>query len=250
MLNLISTLLTLASPAPETAENIARRALGKNLFSITNAQAEIELQVFKKGKVIRVRQAQIKIRHADGKKKLYIESFGPSAIVGTKFLSIEDQDGNTEQMVYLPGLRRIKRVVDRQRRRSFMSTDFTYEDFDSWGVRNASWRRLKDKKVGGQLCYVVEGIPKRPEDESYTKKIFWVHKQHLVIMRADFFGDAKRVAKRFSARRLKKQSGRWFAANAVMATLAKKTETRLRMSRVDFERLLVEAEFNRQALEQ
>src|SRR5262245_50936480 len=52
----------------------------------------------------------------------------PAKVAGTKFLMLEKADGGSEQYIYLPGLKRQRRIVGREREGSFMGSDFTYRD--------------------------------------------------------------------------------------------------------------------------
>jgi outer membrane lipoprotein-sorting protein len=235
------------------AEDIATKAFENNSFTASNARADVDLEVSKSGKVHRKRRITTKIKKKDGVTRSFVEFREPADVAGTKFLSVEEGTGaaaDAEQFIYLPAFKKVKRVVGSQRTESFMGTDFSYADLDGRDVDDAEWKRLADEKVGGQDCFVIEGVPKKPGDEDYGKSVLWVHKQYLVPMRIDFFDkDRTTVRKRFTVKKLERKSERWLATDAVMATLAKDTSTRIKITEVDFSSSIPDDEMTRGALE-
>lgn len=237
-------------PAELTPAQIARRALDQNLLSATNARAEVKLEVSKKGKVTRERRILTKVRRKDDRTASFVEFLSPADVAGTRFLSVDEGD-KTQQYVFLPAFKKVKRVVGAQRERAFMGTDFSYRDLEGGDVDEATWTRLADAEVGGQAVYVVEGTPKPTADVAYGRSVLYVHKKHLVPMRIDFFEpkSAQTLKKRFTVRRLEKSGKRWLATDSIMATEKKKTATRMRLLKVTFDAEFEDADFTRAALE-
>jgi len=240
-----------ARAADLTAEQIAAKALDNNLLSTSNAQAEIELTVQKRGKVVRTRRIVSKVRRADGETRSLVEFRSPADVAGTKFLSVQTRGERSQQLMYLPAFKKVKQVVGAQRNRSFMGTDFSYADLEGREVEDATWKKLADADISGVSVYVVEGRPKDVGSEAYGKSVLYVHKAHLVPMRIDFFdkADPTTLAKQFKVRRLEKKDGRWIATDSVMSTEKKQTRTRLQLVKVDFTSELSDAELSRAALE-
>lgn len=237
--------------AEMSALEIAKKALENNMFSTANARADVALEVAKNGRVIRKRRIVTKIKRDDAGVRSFVEFSAPAEVAGTRFLSIDGKgDADTQQFIYMPAFKKVKKVVGSRRRQSFMGTDFSFSDLDGRDADAATWQRLDDAKIGGQDCYQLEATPKKPDDEEYGRTVMWIHKKHLVPMRIDFFDeDKKTVKKRFSVKRLAKKDGRWIATDSKMATLAKGTTTNLKLVAVDFAAKIPDADLTRQALE-
>lgn len=245
---IVALLLIAAEPS---ASEIAQRALENNSFSTSNARATVELDVQKDGKTVRSRRIITKIKRKDGEVKSFVEFTAPADVAGTKFLSLEKNSESAEQFIYLPAFKKIKRVVGAQKAGSFMGTDFSYADLDGRDVDDAQWSRQKDETIDGVDCWVIEGQPKKTdEDDQYGRTLIWVHKEHFLPMRIDFFDrDKTTVKKRLLVKKLEKKNERWIAAESVMATLSKSTETRLKLASVDFDTPIPDDEFSQRALE-
>jgi hypothetical protein len=233
-----------------SAPQIASKALENNTFSASNAKAEVEMLVSKDGKPIRQRTILTKIKRNPETIRSFVEFRAPADVAGTKFLSVQKRGETADQFIYLPAFKKVKRVVGAQRAASFMGTDFSYADLDGRDVDNADWKRLKDESVDGEECYVVEGTPKKPDADSYGKSVLWVHKKHLIPMRIDFYErDKTTVKKRLSVKKLERKNERWVAADSVMETPKKGTETKLKLESVDFETPIADDDLSQRALE-
>ncbi len=237
-----------ADEKPLNAQGLAKRALKNNLFAAENARAEVELELKRRGKVVRKRKLRTKFRRKKGEVRSMVEFTSPAEVSGTRFLSIEEE-GKAKQFIYLPAFRTVKRIVGAQREKSFMGTDFSYSDLEGRKVDSSSWKQLADAKVGGQDCYVLEAVPKKAEGETYGRSIMWVHKKYHLPMKIDFYGqDKATVAKQFRVKKLAKKGKRWIATVSSMATVKKGTETQLLLKAIDFDAEIPDSELNKQAL--
>lgn len=245
-----SVLLCTTAYAEKTAEQIADEALENNMFATDNSKATIEMEISKRGKVVRQRSINALVKRTDGLVKTFVEFVKPTDVAGTKFLSLEIGPGETQQYIYLPAFKKVKRVVGAQRGKSFMGTDFSYADLEGRDVSKTTWKRLPDDKVQGEDCWVIEGIPKNLDDEQYGKTIIWVHKANQIPLKSEFYDKkAATVVKRMTVNKLAKKDDRWIATDSVMVTLAKKSETRLKVTSIDLKAEIPEDALTREALE-
>lgn len=239
-----------AAMAEPTGAEIAKRALEGDIFSASNARAEVELAVSKDGKPLRERRILSKIKREQGTVRAMIEFLAPADVAGTRLLAVREGDGRSEQFVYLPAFKKVKRVVGGQRSQSFMGTDFAYADLGGRDPVAVSWKRLPDEKLAGQPCQVVEGEPKAPEDDGYGRFVMWIHEKHGIPMRIDFYAlDRQTLTKRLTVRKLEKRSERWLATEAVMQTQKSGTETKMTLVALDFDTEIAADELSRAALE-
>lgn len=229
---------------------IVSRALENNTFSASNATAEVNLQVFRDGKPIRERRMLTRVRRDPGGIRAFVEFQSPADVAGTRFLSFQKRGEIADQYIFLPAFRKVKRVIGAERSSSFMGTDFSYADLDGREVEAANWRRMPDQAVAGQDCFVVEGLPKNPNVDSYGRSVVWVHKEHFVPMRIEFYDrDERTLKKTLVVHRLERKGGRWLAAESEMETPRKGTKTRLSLGDVDFATRIPDEALSQRALE-
>ena len=236
--------------AEPSAIEIAEAAVERSLFSADNAKAEIDLQVFKRKRKVRSRRLRTITARKDSLTRTLVEFQAPADVAGTRFLSVDAEEGKTEQYIYLPAFKKVKRVIGAQRQRSFMGTDYSYADLEGRDVETADWKRLPDTNIEKQKVYVVEGVSKK-DDAPYARSRFYVHPDIMVPLRIDFFARAadERPTKRFSALKLKNDGGRWTVTLSRMETPSKKTATRLEILSLVTGAEIDASQLTRQALE-
>ena len=245
----LATASTTAAAEPKPID-IARDALDNNMFATSNSQATIKMEISKRGKVVRERSISTMIKREKELVRSFVEFLSPRNVAGTKFLSVEQEDGSTQQFIFLPAFKKVKRIVGAQRTQSFMGTDFSFADLEGRDVADANWKRLPDEKVQGEDCWVVEGRAKDMEEEQYGKTIIWVHKKNRIPLKSDFYDKkAEKIVKKLVVNKLAKKDGRWIATDSVMQTIKKQTQTRLLVQSIDLSTEIADAQFTREALE-
>lgn len=121
---------------------------------------------------IRVKSLEVE---ADGDKSLTIFD-SPPDVKGTAFLSFSHALKADDQWLYLPALKRVKRISSANKSGPFMGSEFAYEDLASQEVEKYSYRWLRDELLEDRKTMVIERIP-RYEHSGYTRQIVWVDAQ-------------------------------------------------------------------------
>jgi len=93
----------------------------------------------------------------DGDKSLSIFDT-PRDVKGTAFLSFSHRTGDDEQWLYLPALKRVKRINSRNKSGSFMGSEFAYEDIASQETEKYTYKHLREEEYEGQLCFIGEKL--------------------------------------------------------------------------------------------
>ena len=110
----------------------------------------------------------------------------PRDIRGTALLShtrILEQD---DQWLYLPALKRVKRISSGNKSGPFVGSEFAYEDLVSQDVDKYEYRWLRDEQCGDVECAVVERYP-RYENSGYTRQVVWWDKEEYRVQRIEFY---------------------------------------------------------------
>ncbi len=172
----------------------------------------------------------------------------PRDIAGTALLSYAHGVDPDDQWLYLPELRRVKRISGANRAGPFMGSEFAFEDLTAPEVAKYSYLWLKDAACGKLTCYVIERRP-RYKDSGYSKEEVWLDTKALRPMRIDFFdrrGDKMKTLT-YSGYRLYKGKF-WRADNLYMQNLHTGKSTRLLISQFAFGTGLTKADFTRASL--
>lgn len=101
-----------------------------------------------------------------------IELLAPARHVGTRVLTIATSDDAEEVFVRFPRHGRTRRIVGRKRTGRFLGSELTFEDLGSRKHTRYQHRWLRDERLDGIECHVVETIP-RDEDTGYAAILLW-----------------------------------------------------------------------------
>jgi outer membrane lipoprotein-sorting protein len=121
----------------------------------------------------------------DGDKALTI-FHEPRDIAGTGFLSHTHITREDDQWLYLPSLKRVKRIASANKSSSFVGSEFAYEDLLSDEVEKFSYRWLTDEPCGEWVCFVVERIPVY-ENSGYSREVVWIDQVDYRIYKTEFY---------------------------------------------------------------
>ena len=111
----------------------------------------------------------------DGDKSISIFD-RPNDVKGTAFLTHSHALEADDQWLYLPALKRIKRINSKNKSGPFMGSEFAYEDLSSQEVEKFKYKYLGDETVNGVDCYMVEQYPQY-DHSGYKRQIVWINKE-------------------------------------------------------------------------
>ena len=127
----------------------------------------------------------------DGDKSMSIFD-KPADVKGTAFLTFSHAIKPDEQWLYLPALKRVKRINSKNKSGPFMGSEFAYEDLASQEVEKYTYKYIRDEKLktrefpDGVDCFVVERYPVY-EHSGYTRQLAWVNKDRYVAEKIEFY---------------------------------------------------------------
>jgi outer membrane lipoprotein-sorting protein len=139
---------------------------------------------------------------ADGlRAKRLIVFDAPSEVRETGFLvwSHADPEVDDERWVYLPALRKVRRVAGRDRGKSFVGTDFNYDDLADRSVDEDEHRLLRTQQREGAFFYVVESKP-RDSGSPYERRVQFVDGDRWLVTRVEYYDPGSRLRKTLDAR--------------------------------------------------
>jgi outer membrane lipoprotein-sorting protein len=110
----------------------------------------------------------------------------PADVKGTNFLSFTHKSGPDDQWLYLPALKRVKRISSRNKSGPFMGSEFAYEDLSSQEVEKYTYKYMREEKCRDLDCFVIERDPV-DKYSGYTRQLVWIDKQEYRPQRVVFY---------------------------------------------------------------
>ena len=125
------------------------------------------------------RQLRIKVLEVenDGNRTLFVFD-RPRNVKGTAFLIHSHRTKADDQWLYLPALKRVKRISSSNRSGSFMGSEFSYEDLGTQEIEKYTYKYLRDEACGQRRCTVVEQVP-TAKRSAYRRQLIWRDKEDL-----------------------------------------------------------------------
>ncbi len=181
-------------------------------------------------------------------KKLMIFQ-SPADVRGTSFMnwSYKEEGKEDDQWIYLPALKRVKRISAEGKGDYFMGSDFTYDDLGDRHPSEDNHTLVRTERINGEECWVVESIPKDPR-YMYSRTVTWVSKEKRVGVKRDFFDRRGTHLKTLNVRSVEKIEDIWVLMEVEMHNVQKKTSTRMSFQNVSINRGLPESIFSERTM--
>ena len=179
----------------------------------------------------------ISFRKDYGKDSKSISYFLSPANIRDTALLTWDYDGvekDDDQWLYLPALKKVRRISSSDRGDYFMGTDFTFEDIKQTPeLEDYNWTLTGSETVDGHDCWVVEGEPKTDalkKNLGYSKTRGLIRKDINMTIRTDYWDRKGQELKHFSIIELVQIDGIWTGTKMVMENIQTKHRTEMMFS--------------------
>ncbi|MBT3347101.1 MAG: outer membrane lipoprotein-sorting protein [Thiotrichales bacterium] len=181
----------------------------------------------------------------------------PSDVKDTGFLTYDyDQSGkDDDQWLYLPALKKTKRIANDDKSGSFMGSDFNYSDMSDPDLDDYNFTLMKETKVHGNEVWQIKSVPKSKEiieETGYRQSVVFVRKDNFVVVRAVRWMESKGKLRYLDLKKLEQIDGVWTPLETTMTTKeGKRTlhKTVIRYSKVRYNQELDESLFTVRRLE-
>ena len=120
----------------------------------------------------------------DGDKSISIFD-EPADVKGTAFLSHTHAVKPDDQWLYLPALKRVKRISSSNKSGPFMGSEFAYEDIASQEVAKYTYKYLGEEEIDGRKMFINELYPQYKKS-GYTRQVAWVDQERYVLLKVNF----------------------------------------------------------------
>lgn len=189
--NLVIMLLlasvTLFSQDKITGEQIIQNVYDRDTG--TEVEGKLKMTLTSKSGTTRVRELKQFIKDFGDVEKKIMYFIKPADVKNTSFMNWSYTDDKADdQWIYLPALKKVKRISSDSKSDYFMGSDFTYDDLGDRKPSDDIHKILKEEKFNGEDCYVVESTPKE-EDYMYSKTVTWIVKDKWVGLQKKFYDE-------------------------------------------------------------
>ena len=167
-----------------TGRQVMERARSVNQPDDEVMQVEMRLAP-RGGRTVRRRLRIEYLKGPDGLDRTLIRFAYPRRMKGTGLLTVQRAAGHDDQWLYLPSLRRVRRIAADARTERFVQSDFTYEDLQPEDLDDNTYKLLGTATVDDRPCHRVEARPRSPS--GYARRVVAVDAERWLPLRTDYF---------------------------------------------------------------
>ena len=181
--------------------------------SPTTSISEVKLEIVRKraNKIKRKSRAFIRYEkryeNDEYSQKSLVKFLEPNSVKGTGLLSWIKDDGSSDQWFFLPKLKIAKKVKSKEKSKSFMSTDFIYEDLENRSINDDIFRYEGQEIVNENHCVVISSTPIK--DSSYKSKKIFVDDKIFRIRKVEYYSENLKLEKTLFFKDIVKSGEYW-----------------------------------------
>lgn len=174
----------------------------------------------------------------------------PKDVSGVGYLTWEyDEKGKDDDMwLYMPALKKVRRIAGSAKNDDFMGTDFTYEDMGSRDLDKDTHTIKGEEDINGSPCWIIESVPKQ-KGEAYSRRTIWVRKDNFVIAKIDFYDRQEKLLKQLSVSDIRQINGIWTSGRMEMKNVQDSHTTVIELKNVEYNVPINDSFFSAAALE-
>lgn len=253
-------LLGLAAPAEAGKDDPKAREIMQRVNDRDdgdNQTSELEMILIDRKKNRRIRKIR-SFNKDKGKDTLALSFFlSPADVKNTGFLTYDyDESGkDDDQWLYLPALRKTKRIASDDKSGSFMGSDFNYSDLIKPDLADYDFTLMKETKVDGKMTWQIQSVPRSKaiaDETGYKKSILWVRQDNYMVVRSIRWINKSRKLKYIQFKKIKQIEGIWVATQLQAVTKEGKRTTHatiINISNIKYNQPLKESYFTVRQLE-
>lgn len=183
----------------------------------------------------------------DGNKSLTVFD-NPRDVKGSAFLSFTHTDRTDDQWLYLPALKRVKRISSDNKSGSFMGSEFSFEDLASEEVEKFTYLYLRDELFNGLNTFVVERYPLDPKS-GYSRQQVWYDKEEYRIQKIVIYDRKDKLLKTLTYNGYNKYLEKyWHPDEAFVENHQTGKKTKLTWNNYKFQNGFTESDFDKDSL--
>jgi hypothetical protein len=236
--------------APNGSDGYEIMKLADERYAGDTAQYNLTMTLESGRGAPRVREVSYYFKDYGDTEKALMVFKSPRDVAGTAYLSFsyDAESRDDDRWLYLPAMKRIRRITGSGKNDDFMGTDFTYEDMGRRNLDKDTFSLRGEESLEGEPCWTVEARP-RDSREPYGRRLIRVRKDSYIIAAVDYFDRQDRPLKRLRVSGIRQIDGIWTAQKMEMTNVQNRHSTVIEMSEIKFNLPLEDNRFEVSSLE-
>ena len=171
----------------------------------------------------------------DTEKKL-IRFLAPADVKGTGLLTFDYKEQDDDMWLYMPALRKTRRIISSEKAKSFMGSEFSYADITPPRLDDFNYKNLGEQEAGDALCWKIEMVPLDDDiadENGFSKKISFIGKADFVIRKAIYYDLDGELLKELEVKEIRELEPRHHKFRPIHMIMVNKQNDRKSILKVD-----------------
>lgn len=215
-----------------------------------NSISDLTMILISKSGDQRVRKILTKRKEGEaGEAKSVAYFLSPADVKGTAFLVWEHKGQPNDVFIYLPALKKIRRIASEQKQQSFMGSDFSYADMENRDADDAEHRLQAQEQIGEKAAWVIESIPKPESDSEYGKIVSWIRKEDFIPQKVELYDKKGKLYKVMEVLKVGPVGDETLPLHFSMQDVQKDHKTEILLENVQLNQNIPDDEFTHRAIQ-
>ncbi|SIO12483.1 outer membrane lipoprotein-sorting protein [Fibrobacter sp. UWB11] len=225
---LISSALLISTSFAQTANEIAKKV--HDLPSGKTSSYTVSLTLVDKNGKTRNRELVSYFMKEGTTEKTVIVFKTPRDVAGISYLTYDYPDKadgssvDSDSWIYLPAMKKVRRVSGSSKDDDFQGTDFTYDDLGTRSLNKDNFAILGEEKVNGVDCWILEAKAKDPKAK-ISRRVSWIDKKTYVTHKGEYYDKQNRLLKTLICDTIKQVKGYWSTQKLTMTNVQSNHKT-------------------------
>ncbi len=235
----------------QDARQIAERA--SDAIDVDAMEMSATLRIYDHRGNVRERELAVASRNFDNVHKTLMRFLSPPDVRGTAMLIYDYDDKGDDMWIYMPSLRRTRRIVSSEKGSSFMGSEFSNADMSTPNLEDFNYKLLGEETINGKNCWIVESTAKTPEiaeENGFNKQIAYIEKGTYLTHKVKYYDFHDELHKIMTISDYRKQpDGNYFAFKMEMKNVQNDRKSVYVVDQFQLGSELQERDFSTTALE-
>ena len=188
----------------------------------------------------RIRKTAMASKEFDGGKteKRIIRFLEPADVKGTGMLIFDHEDESDNMWIYMPALRKTRRIVSSDKSKNFMGSEFSNADMSASNIDDFTYKYLGEEEIEGKVCYKIEIVPVNEDiadENGFSKKYSFVDEEIFVLRKSIYFDIDGELLKEMtvnSFEQVDEKNNKYLATEMVMVNKQNGRKSIMKMNKV------------------
>jgi outer membrane lipoprotein-sorting protein len=180
--------------------------------------------------------------------KMMMKFIEPADVRGTTLLVFDYENKDDDLWIYLPALRKTRRIVSTEKGKNFMGSEFTNADMSKPNLDEYNYKILGEETIDGKTCFKIESTFKNEAQKAqngFSKRVTYIDKINYLAHKIEYYDIEGKLLRVQSIKEYKKQNnGSFFAFYMEMKNVQNNRRSVMTIDQFQLGSAMPEAQFS------